>query len=159
MKILENWLARLAAVALFATMVLTFLDVIGRKLLGSSITGVVEVTELLMLGVIFLAMPIASLRGEHVIFDLLDPVLPASLRALQHRLSNLACVALVAGASLLVWQRADRSAEFGDTTAQLVIPMSPFHRATAVMLALTALMHLFLALRPAAAASKGAGHD
>jgi hypothetical protein len=41
--------------ALFAMMLLTFADVFSRKFLGNSITGAVELTELLMLVMIFCA--------------------------------------------------------------------------------------------------------
>ena len=74
---LEAALGLVAAVALFAMMALTFADVIGRKLLGASIPGSLELTELLMLAVIFVALPLTSLHGEHVVFDLLESVLPA----------------------------------------------------------------------------------
>ena len=46
-------------------MVLTFLDVSGRKFLSHSITGSLELTELLMVVVIFGALPLVSRKGEH----------------------------------------------------------------------------------------------
>ena len=58
MKRLEASLGLVAAIALFAMMALTFADVIGRKLLNASIPGSLEVTELLMLAVIFVALPL-----------------------------------------------------------------------------------------------------
>ena len=58
--ILETASGLLAGVALFAIMVLTFLDVGGRKLLDHSITGSLEMTELLMVVVIFGALPLVS---------------------------------------------------------------------------------------------------
>ena len=66
----------LSAAALFAIMALTFADVTGRKLLDHSIPGSLEMTELLMVIVIFAALPLVSLRGEHVLFDSLDAYLP-----------------------------------------------------------------------------------
>ena len=47
-KLVETVCGLLAAVALFAIMALTFFDVGGRKLLGNSIPGSLELTELLM---------------------------------------------------------------------------------------------------------------
>jgi TRAP-type C4-dicarboxylate transport system permease small subunit len=61
-----------AALALFAIMALTFFDVGGRKLLSNSITGSLELTELLMVAVIFAGLPLVSLKGEHIVFDSLD---------------------------------------------------------------------------------------
>lgn len=147
MKLVERLLGLVAAVALFGMMALTFADVVGRKLAGGSIPGAVEVTELLMVAVIFTAIPLTSLHGEHIVFDLLDPVLPRALKTFQHRLANLVCSAALTGAAWLVLGRAQRSAEYGDTTAQLGIPLSHFHYATAALLVLCAVMHLVLAVR------------
>lgn len=146
-KALERALGLVAAAALFGMMAITFADVIGRKLLDASVPGSVEVTELLMLAVIFAAMPLTSLHGEHVLFDLLDRLLPRGLQRIQHRLANLACVALLVGATWLVEARALRTASQGDITAQLGIAIAPFQHAAAVLLLLTALMHLVLAVR------------
>lgn len=147
MKALERLLGVVAGCALFAMMALTFVDVIGRKLVGTSPPGSVELTELLMLGVIFAALPLTSLHGEHVIFDLLDRFLPRALKSVQHRLSNLVCVVLLGGGAWLVLQRAARAAEDGDTTAQLGLTVAHFHYATAVLLIITAVVHLVLAVR------------
>jgi TRAP-type C4-dicarboxylate transport system permease small subunit len=148
MRILERWLGWVAGASLFGMMALTFVDVIGRKLFDNSVRGSLEVTELLMFGVIFAGLPLASLRGEHVLFDLLDHVLPDVLKRVQGLLSHLACAALMAGGAWLVFVRAARTASQGDTTAQLLLPLAPWYYAAGVLIALTALMHLFLAFRP-----------
>ncbi len=144
-RAVERGLGWLAGGSLFGMMLLTFLDVIGRKLFDRSLPGSLELTELLMLAVIFAGLPLTSLRGEHVLFDLLDHWLPASMRAVQGLLSHLFCAAVMAGASWLVFARAARTAEQGDTTAQLLLSLAPFFHAVAAMLALTALMHVYLA--------------
>jgi TRAP-type C4-dicarboxylate transport system permease small subunit len=126
-------------------MTLTFVDVVGRKFFGSSIIGGVELTELLMLGLIYCALPLASLTGEHVVFDLLDAFLPERVKRWQSVISNLICTVLVGCAAWFVFDRAFRTREMGDTTAQLQIPIAPFHFAAACLLVLCALMHLYLA--------------
>ena len=75
-KLLELLCGLLSGIALFAIMALTFFDVLGRKFLSNSIPGSLEITELLMVVVIFGALPLVSERGEHVEFDSLDPYLP-----------------------------------------------------------------------------------
>jgi TRAP-type C4-dicarboxylate transport system permease small subunit len=95
-KFLETASGLLAGLALFAIMVLTFLDVGGRKLLDHSITGSLEMTELLMVVVIFGALPLVSERGEHVVFDSLDGFLPDVVKKMQRGLVHLLCgVALI----------------------------------------------------------------
>lgn len=147
MRALERVLGYIAAASLFAMMVLTFADVVGRKFFDNSIIGSFELTELLMLALIFIALPLTSLRGEHVVFDLLDRAMGPDARAWQHRLSNGLCAAMLLGAAWLVWERAMRTAEFGDNTAQLKIELAPFHFMVALMLALTAAMHVYLIVR------------
>ncbi len=149
-RTLERLLGWIAGASLFGMMALTFVDVLGRKLFDHSIPGSLEVTELLMFGVIFAGLPLTSLRGEHVLFDRLDHLLPQALRALQGALSNLICTALLTGGAWLVFVRAVRTADQGDTTAQLQLPMAPWYYAAAGLLLLTALMHLYLAFRPPA---------
>lgn len=148
-----RWLVRLRFVlgtlaggALFAMMTLTFLDVVGRKLFSHSIVGSVELTEMMMLALIFAAMPLASLAGEHVIFDLLDTVLPQRVKHWQSLVSNLICTALMGVSAWFVFNRAIRTQAMGDTTAQLLVPVAPFHYAAAILLVVCAMMHLYLAL-------------
>ena len=147
MKALERVLGLSAGLALFLMMGLTFVDVIARKLLASSVPGGVEVTELLMLAVIFLALPLTALHGEHVIFDLLDRFLPPTLRSVQHRIANVACALMSGAAAWLVLRRALRAAEDGDRTAQLGIPLDVVFHVTAVLLLAGALVHVVLAAR------------
>ncbi len=144
---LERTLGLLAGAALFGMMLITFADVIGRKLFDASIPGSVEITELLMLAVIFAALPLTSLRGEHVIFDLLDRIIPQRFHPLQRRVANIACTALLAGSAWLVETRALRTGNQGDITAQLEIAIAPFQHAAAVLLLITAAMHLVLAFQ------------
>ena len=85
-KLLVTLCGLLAAVALFAIMGLTFVDVLGRKFLGGSVPGSLELTELLMVVVIFTSLPLVALSGEHVVFDSLDRWLPPWLLHLQRAL-------------------------------------------------------------------------
>ena len=106
----------LAGVALFAIMMLTFVDVGGRKFLDTSLPGSLELTEMLMVVVIFAALPLVSLRGEHVIFDSLDMLLPAGVRRVQQALVDLLCAAMLVLLAWLMWDQAGKMAEYGDVT-------------------------------------------
>ena len=59
-KLLEFLCGLLAGGGLFAIMALTFFDVLGRKFASNSIPGSLELTELLMVVVIFGALPLVS---------------------------------------------------------------------------------------------------
>lgn len=142
----RTFLGAVSGVALFAMMMLTVVDVIGRKFFQRSLVGGVELTELAMLAMIFGALPLASLMAEHVVFDMLDAWLPARVKALQHRISNGLAALLMATAGWFLFERAARTLEMGDQTAQLAIPIAPFHYGAAALVVATALMHLLLAL-------------
>ena len=141
-KLLEFLCGLLAAAALFAIMALTFLDVLGRKFADHSITGSLELTELLMVVVIFAALPLVSERGEHVVFDSLDAYLPAWLLRLQTGLVNIVCGALLLGLAWLMWKTGGQFLETGETTAQLTILKAPFIYGIGLLCGLTGLVHL-----------------
>ena len=147
----------LGAVALFAIMTLTFLDVGARKLLTNSITGSLELTELLMVIVIFSAMPLVSQRGEHVVFDSLDGVWPNWFKPLQNATVHLLCAAMMLGLAYLMWSLGMDNAAQHETTAQLKIAKSPFILIMALMCGLTGLLHIGLIFKPPQALAEGEG--
>jgi TRAP-type C4-dicarboxylate transport system permease small subunit len=144
-----DWLCGLlAALALFAIMVLTLVDVAGRKLLSQSVPGSLELTEILMVVVIFSALPLVSMHGEHVAFDSLDALMPAWLRRLQQVIVDLLCAAALGLVAWLMWHKALDMTGYGETTAQLKLPVGVFVGLMSVMCGLAALVHAVLALRP-----------
>ena len=156
-KLLETVCGLLAAAALFAIMALTFFDVGGRKIFSNSITGSLELTELLMVVVIFAALPLVSLRGEHVVFDSLDHFLPDSVRKTQRAFMQGLCATVLLALGYLMWQTGGQYLDTGDTTAQLKILKAPFIYGMAVMCAFAGLIHLGFAFRPAADADTSEG--
>jgi TRAP-type transport system small permease protein len=156
-KLLETFCALLCAVALFVIMVLTFFDVGGRKLLSQSIPGSLELTELMMVVVIFAGLPLVSSRGEHVVFDSLDNVWPAALGKLLRASVHLLCAGLMLGLAYLMWQTGSQFAQNGDITAQLKIAKAPFIYGMALMCAITGVLHATLAFNPQADLAEGEG--
>jgi TRAP-type C4-dicarboxylate transport system permease small subunit len=156
-KLIERVCGLLAALALFAIMALTFFDVGGRKLLSNSIPGSLELTELLMVVVIFAALPLVSLRGEHVVFDSLDHYLPEAVRKVQRALMQLICGLVLLALGWLMWQTGGQYLETGETTAQLKILKAPFIYGMALLCAVAGVIHLGMALRPAADTDTGEG--
>lgn len=147
----SRWLQRacsaLAGLGLFAIMALTFVDVLGRKLFDHSLPGALELTEMLMVVVIFSALPLVSWAGEHVVFDALDHRLPPPVRRWQARLVNAACALALLGIAWLLWGRAGEMVAYGDVTAQLKVPQGPFVYAMSLLCALSAGVHAVRMLR------------
>ena len=156
-KILETLCGLLSGGALFAIMTLTFLDVNGRKLLSNSIPGSLELTELLMVVVIFGALPLVSMRGEHVVFDSLDSHLPPWLLRAQAMIVHALCGLALLGLAYLMWRTGLQFGENGETTAQLKIPKSPFIHGMGVLCGLTGLVHLALIVEPPRQLQEGEG--
>ncbi len=155
-KLLPRLCGLLAGMALFGIMALTLVDVAGRKFFSASLPGALEVTELLMVAVIFAGLPLVSLHREHVVFDSLDRVLPAALRRVQRVVVDALCAAALAGVAGLMWVKAGQLGGWGDTTAQLELPLAPFVYAMSLLCALTAAVHAVHAVRPGAGGRPGA---
>ena len=149
---LNKWLewicGLMGAVALFAIMTLTFLDVGARKLLSNSITGSLELTELLMVIVIFSALPLVVQRSEHVVFDSFDTLWPTWVLKLQNILVHLLCGVTMLGLTYLMWKLGLDIEAQRETTAQLQLAKAPFIQVMAFMCGLTGLLHLALMFTP-----------
>ena len=158
-KLLVSLCGLLAALALFGIMGLTFVDVMGRKFFSGSLPGALELTELLMVVVIFTSLPLVALAGEHVVFDSLDRWLPLWLQRLQQALMELFCAAAVAGLAWLMWVKAGQLTEYGDTTSQLKLPLGAFVYVMSGLLALAALAHLIVLARPVPVHHAGVPED
>ena len=156
-RLLDLLCGLLSGIALFAIMALTFFDVLGRKFASHSITGSLELTELLMVVVIFGALPLVSRRGEHVEFESLDPYLPAWVRRAQAVLVHLLSAVLLLGLAFLMWRTGGQFRETGETTAQLQILKAPFIYGMAVLCGLTGLVHLALLRHPPVERAEGEG--
>lgn len=149
-RTLEALCGVLAAAALFGIMWLTLFDVGGRKLVSTSVPGSLELTEMMMVLVVFAGLPLVSLRGEHVVFDSLDPLLERWVRRAQGFVVELLCAAALAGVAWLMWVKAGNMVDYGDTSAQLKIPQGPFVYVMSVLCAVTACVHLLLIFAPTA---------
>jgi TRAP-type C4-dicarboxylate transport system permease small subunit len=147
---LERLCSALSATALFSIMVLTLVDVVSRKLLAGSIPGSLELTELLLVVVIFAGLPLVSLHGEHVVFDSLDPLLPRLLKRVQGVLVDLFCAGGLAVIGWLMWIKAGQMLEYGDKTQQLGLTLGWFVYLMSVLLFISALVHLILVVAPVA---------
>lgn len=121
-KRLQLVLAILAGTALFAMMVLTFVDVIGRYGFNHSIFGTAELIRYLMVVVVFAGVAFVSTGNQHIRLDIFDPVI--------HRIAPNAQRWAILVISLLIyafftWELATyaiQSFVSGRTTAVLELP-------------------------------------
>ena len=156
-RILEIACGTVSAVALFAIMALTFFDVLARKLASNSIPGSLEMTEMLMVVVIFASLPLVSLRGEHVLFDSLDPYLPGGVLRAQKAFIHAMLAVLLIALAILMWHTGNDFRASGETTAQLLVPKAPFIYGMAIMAGLAGLVHIALIFQPPPELAEGEG--
>jgi TRAP-type C4-dicarboxylate transport system permease small subunit len=136
----------IAAFILFAMTAVTAVDVLGRYLFNSPLQGGYEFTQLLMLSLVFAALPTVTRRGEHITVGLFENALRGWARAARDAIIALI---VVLGSAYLAWRLyvlAGRFAAFGDTTATSRIPLAPFAYGGALAMALCAFASLVLAV-------------
>lgn len=137
-----------AAGGVFLMMLVAFADVVGRKVLGQPLRGSVELTELLMLLVVFMGVAMVSREQTHVQLDLIDAWVPPRWQGVRMRLGEMLAGLVMLGAGWLALTRAIQAAHEGELTTLLRISLAPAYYVVAALLALGALAHLTLALVP-----------
>jgi TRAP-type C4-dicarboxylate transport system permease small subunit len=135
-----------ASAILFCMMTLTFVDVVLRYVFNRPLRGGFEVTELMLLVLIFAGLPLVTHAGEHVTMDLIDRWLGARARNALTRLMEAASAALMFALTWFMWIKAARVAGYGDTTDVLRIAVAPFVYFMVTMILLSGLIHLYRAL-------------
>ena len=124
-----------ASAILLAMMFLTVVDVVARYAFNRPLRGAFEVTELMLLVLIFAGLPLVSFSDEHATMDFIDRLLGP-----RAQLVNAALMFLL---TWLVWLKADRIWGYRDSTDVLRIVYGPFVYFMAVTLGLAGVIHLY----------------
>jgi len=112
----------LAAIALFALMVMTFFDVVLRSMFDNPIEAATELTRLFMAIIVFSSLPIVTWKGSQIVVDLLDPLYSKFLGRIRDGVIDLVCGIVLLWPALRVWQLAERARSYGDVTEYLNMP-------------------------------------
>jgi len=134
-----------ASAILFCMMTLTFVDVVLRYVFNRPLRGGFEVTELMLLVLIFAGLPLVTHANEHVTMDLIDRWLSARARDALSRVMEALGAALMFALTWFMWIKAQRIAGYGDTTDVLRIAVGPFVYFMVAMILLSGLIHLYRA--------------
>lgn len=141
-----NWIA---SVVLFLMMILTITDVVLRKTLSKSILGTVEVTEFLLVIVIFFTLAHTEILNGHVKVDLVMSRFGERAQSLVDMITQFICFILCV---LITWSTliyAEVMRVSGEVSQDLWVPIYPFIYVVAMgcaVLALTLLMKFFLSV-------------
>jgi TRAP-type transport system small permease protein len=136
-----------AASVLFALMILTCADVIGRYFLSRPIFGAFEITETLLAVLIFAGLPLVTLRNEHVTVDVFDPIAPDWVLHFQHVIACTLGFVSTAYLAYRLWLRAIVMDLGGETTGQIKYKLSYLAYSMSILMALTAVALLVLMFR------------
>ena len=146
--VLQRALGVTSAVVLFAMMMITAIDVAGRYLFNKPIAGGFELTEILLAALIYCGLPLVSARREHIVIDTFDPLFSQGLKRGLDMVAEVVCAIALAGVGWLIFLRAGRVAEYGDTTSVLKLPLAPVVYLMGTMITVAALIHLLLIFVP-----------
>lgn len=127
-------------------MLLTFVDVTGRKFFAAPVYGAYEVTEFMMGVLIFSALPLVTAREGHVTIDVFDHFIAPAIGRWQRVLVNLVSTVVLAFLGWRLWILSASHLRTNEVTMTLHIPHGPFSRAFAVLALLAAVAALVITL-------------
>jgi TRAP-type C4-dicarboxylate transport system permease small subunit len=114
----------IAAVFLGLMMALTVVDVFMRYVLNAPITGATEISELMMVVLVFPALAWIALERIHIRVDLLVVKWPRRVQLIVEMITLLLALGTYA---IVTWQSFLESIEVREATSLLEVPESPFH--------------------------------
>ncbi len=112
-----------SAIFLAAMMMITVIDVILRAVFNLPVTGTYDLVQLFLVGTVFLSIPDVFLRDKNIVIDFVDHVFGARAIAVLRAIANVLAFAFLV---LLIWRMvppAIDSANFGEVSPDLSIPM------------------------------------
>jgi len=128
---------------LLAMMLLTVTDVVARYVFSRPLRGAFEITELMLLVLIFAGLPLVTFADEHAVMDFIDRLLGPRGQGWLERGVQLVNAGFMFLLTWLVWRKADRIWAYRDATDVLRIVYGPFVYFMAVTLALACVIHLY----------------
>ena len=131
-----------ASAILLAMMLLTVVDVVARYVFSRPVRGAFEVTELMLVVLIFAGLPLVSFSEEHAVMAFIDRVTGTRARRWLRRAVEAASAAFMFLMAWLMWIKADRIWAYRDATDVLRILYGPFVYFMVLTLALAGLIHL-----------------
>ena len=109
-----------AGLFLVVMMLLTVADVVLRAVANRPIRGMFEIVELLLACTFFLALPAVFLRDEHLLVDVIDPLVPRWVPLLR-RSAEIIAIPVLGLMAWEGWKAAQETLVFHDVTSDLSI--------------------------------------
>ena len=141
-----RYVDRVTWVVLFIMMIMTRTDVFLRKFSNLSILGTVELTELLMIIVVFCSLAECQVHDGHIKVDLVLKRFSPRVQSLFDVFTQSICFLLFSLMTWAIWRHAGSMKEWGEVTVDLALPVYPFIYVAVAGCALLALVLLVKAL-------------
>ena len=144
-----RYVDRVTWVVLFALMCMITAEVLMRKILNSSILGYLELTELMMVLIVFCSLAFCEANDGHIKIDLIMSKLSPRAQAIFKFITQCICFILFTLMSWALFRYARLMKESGEVSVDLSIPIYPFVYSAAVgcgLLALVLLLKSILAV-------------
>ena len=141
---------------LLATLVWV-VDIVGRQTVGYSVIGLNDITQLLVMGFVSLALPITFLREQNVTVEFIADLLPRRVLSWLRALIALVSTVFVAALAWYAWMQAARQLAESASSSTLAIPMILYWAPVLAGIGLSALLSAVLALRYLGSASSSDG--
>jgi TRAP-type C4-dicarboxylate transport system permease small subunit len=145
---LQVVLGATSATVLFLMMLITAADVVGRYVFNKPINGAFEVTEMMLAALIYCGLPLVSQRREHIVIDTFDFMMSRGVKRALDVIAEIVCSLTLGGIGYLIFRRAARVAEYGDTTSVLRLPLAPVAYLMGTMILIACVIHLWLIFVP-----------
>jgi len=129
----------LVAFLLFAMMVVTFADVLGRYLISRPVPGSTEIIQYLFVLSVFLALPVVTWRDEHISISLIEGAFGERLNRFRRASVRILSAAVMLIVGWQMWGHARMLANNRDVIGYLELPVAPGAYAVSVLAAITGL--------------------
>jgi|SRR5690554_252136 len=145
---MDSILSFVSAFILLFMMVITFSDVIGRSLLNQPVPGAFELTELLLLAVIFSGLPRACRTNSHINVTVLSGHFSSRINNWLVRVFALIGAVSLAAISWSMVNLGIEKIEFRDVTSFLGIPVGPVALLVSLLIGMSSLSEVIRAFSP-----------
>lgn len=119
-------MSRIGSLSLLLMMFLTVADVFLRKVFSQSILGTVEITEFLMVILVFFGLAHAEVVENHVRVDIVKKGLPVRFQNILEVITQLCCAILFMFITKYSFNYAAGKIGSGEVSQDLWIPIYPF---------------------------------
>lgn len=124
----------------------TLVDVVGRYAFNSPLSGATEMTELLVMAIIFTGLPAICIDDGHVTVDLFTAMMPDWLLTIQLFVARLFVAGVLALVCWQMWAYGMRLGAWNQTTIYLTVPLAPVAKSAAAICGASALIVLLMAV-------------